>query len=71
MEQVPEMISTKDLSYICDIFNWNFIAAKNANCFSKKVNNEEIKDFLKNTYEMHKSICEKLINVLSKEGEDE
>ena len=24
MEQVPNMISTKDLSYLCDIFNSSF-----------------------------------------------
>ena len=68
MNQVPVMISTKDLAYISDIFDWNFVAAKTANEFSEEVENEEIKDFLKNTYEMHKEICEKLISMLSMEA---
>lgn len=71
MEQVPVMISTKDLSYISDIFDWNFVAAKTANEFSNKVSNEEIKEYFENTYEMHKEICEKLISMLSMEEEDE
>lgn len=71
MEQTPIMISTKDLSYICDIFNWNFNAAKVANYYSENVEDESIKDFLERTYEMHKSICEKLINHLSKEDSNE
>lgn len=28
MEKVPDMISTKDLSYIEDMFNWHFIICK-------------------------------------------
>ena len=28
MEKVPSMISTKDLDYLTDIFNWNYGAFK-------------------------------------------
>ncbi len=28
MEQLPTMISTKDLAYLSDIFGWNFTASK-------------------------------------------
>ena len=28
METVPNIISTKDLSYLSDMFNWNFTAFK-------------------------------------------
>lgn len=69
MEEVPIMISTKDLAYIEDIFNWNFNAAKTANDFSEKVEDEEIKEFIEDTYEMHKNICQTLINTLSLEEE--
>lgn len=30
MEKVPCMISTKDLDYLTDIFNWNYGAYKSA-----------------------------------------
>ena len=29
MNNVPNMISTKDASYLKDMFNWNIIALKN------------------------------------------
>lgn len=64
MEKVPTMISTKDLSYICDMFNWNFTAAKKALCYSNEVNDTEIKEELQTVYEMHKEISNELINIL-------
>ena len=38
------MISTKDLAYLSDIFEWNFTAGKVANHYKEEVDNEEIKD---------------------------
>lgn len=67
MENVPVMISTKDLSYIEDIFNWNFTTAKVVNCFSQKVQDEQIKNFFNALYEGHKNICQTLINILNTE----
>ncbi len=46
MEKPPVIISTKDLSYICDIFNWNYTTCKLAYDISLKVNDPEIKDFI-------------------------
>lgn len=65
MENVPVMISTKDLSYIEDIFNYNFTVCKLIHSFYEKVNDEEIKEFFKALYEGHKNICSNLINMLS------
>lgn len=64
MNNVPVIISTKDLSYICDMFNWNFTAAKKALKFSNEVTDPEIKSEFKKVYEMHKSIDESLLNIL-------
>ena len=50
MEKVPTIISTKDLSYICDMFNWNFTMAKKALCYSKEVNDEEISNEFNSIY---------------------
>lgn len=65
MENIPLMISTKDLSYIEDIFNWNFVVAKTINCFKNNVQDEEIKNFFDDLYKSHKDICQKLIDILS------
>ena len=39
MEQVPNIISTKDLSYLCDIFNWNYNACKDVHHYFEITNN--------------------------------
>ena len=71
MNEVPVMISTKDLSYLEDMFDWNFIIAKLANKFSKEVFNEEIRNFMDETYLIHKSICNELIDILNNGGNNE
>ena len=42
MEQVPNIISGKDLDYLSDMFNWNYGALKNTNSSINNVQNEEI-----------------------------
>ena len=43
MEKVPAIISTKDLSYLSDMFEWNFVAYKKVLHYSNEVSNEEVK----------------------------
>lgn len=64
MNKVPEMISTKDLAYFSDMFNWNFTASKVAFHFSEEANDEEVKDVLHKAAVMHAGICNKLITIL-------
>lgn len=64
MEQVPAIISTKDLSYLSDIFEWNFVAAKKTLHFSNEVNDEEIKKELDKTYKMHEKHLKKILELL-------
>ena len=40
MNTVPNIISTKDLSYLEDMFNWHFNASKKAHHFSEEVQDE-------------------------------
>lgn len=62
--QVPNMISTKDLSYLDDIFQWNFNASKKAYHFSNEVKIESIKNEAVNVAKMHAQICHKIIEIL-------
>lgn len=64
MEQVPAIISTKDLSYLSDMFEWNFIAAKKALHYSNEVTNEEIKKELDKIYKMHEKHLKKILELL-------
>ncbi len=64
MEQVPAIISTKDLAYLSDMFEWNFIAAKKALHYSNEVQDENIQKKLKNVYQMHEKNLKKILEIL-------
>ena len=64
VQNVPAIISTKDLAYLEDMFQWNFNACKKAHHYMNEINNEEIKNGVNNIYEMHKNICSEIINIL-------
>lgn len=62
--QVPNMISTKDLSYLEDIFQWNFNASKKAYHFSTEVKIESIKEVSIEVAKMHARMCQKIVEIL-------
>lgn len=64
MKQVPNMISTKDLSYLEDMFNWHFIICKKAYYYGSLDIDEDIINFFNEVYKKHKMICEKIIKLL-------
>ncbi len=64
MNTVPLMISTKDLAYISDMFDWNFIASKKARHFANEITDPEIKELIERVSTMHAEHCRKLINIL-------
>lgn len=64
MENVPKIISTKDMAYLNDIFEWNFNLSKKANHFSKEVSNERIRNFLIDISKMHTDHCHIILNML-------
>lgn len=61
MKQVPSMISTKDLSYLEDMFNWHFNMIKKCYNYSDLVKDEEISKFIKQIEKEHTNICNKII----------
>lgn len=64
MECVPDMISTKDLTYLADIFNWNFNASKKALFFSNNIVDSDLKDIAHDISLMHADICNRIISIL-------
>ena len=60
MNNVPNMISTKDASYLKDMFNWNIIALKKFNVY----NDKEITNIVKKLITMHEANCEEILNIL-------
>lgn len=70
METVPNIISTKDLAYLSDMFHWNFVAAKEINHFKNEVKDESIKEILEDALRMHTVHCKFILTILQG-GEDE
>jgi len=64
MKQVPDIISTKDLAYLEDMFNWHFLISKKACYYGSLDLNEDITNFFNEVYKKHKMICEKIIKLL-------
>ena len=61
MKSVPNIISSKDLMYIEDMLNWNFILIKKINNYLNCVNAEKvIKVFKKAIKELNKNYNELL-----------
>ncbi|MFD3448764.1 hypothetical protein ACFDTO_29730 [Microbacteriaceae bacterium 4G12] len=53
MPQPPVFISTKDLSYLEDMMNWNLLAAKKAHFFAGQCQDPGIKQALEKAGMMH------------------
>jgi len=67
MNKVPDIISTKDLSYISDAFEWNFTAAKKCIAYSNLVTDDKIAKALEKSYLLHKYTCEQLLKIIGGE----
>ncbi|MBQ3142306.1 MAG: hypothetical protein IJB82_02240 [Bacilli bacterium] len=64
MNEVPNIISTKDLMYIEDMLNWNFVLIKKVKTLKSMVKDREIKRFMETVISEHKSSYEKLLSLI-------
>lgn len=64
MNEVPNIISTKDLDYIKDMLKWNFVLVKKANFFMEVVTDEDAKKLIEKVIKVHKSQYEKIMDIL-------
>lgn len=71
MEEPPNYITTKDLSYLKDAMSWELVAMKKCNKFAQQVNDEKIKKALNESGKMHqrhyKTLLKHLNNKKAKE----
>lgn len=68
---VPNIISSKDLDYLCDMFNWNYNAYKfsfNALQFCEL---NEVKDILLKSSNIFYEEMIKILNILNNGGNNE
>ena len=68
MKNLPSMISSKDLMYICDMFNWHLITAKKLEVYALQVMNKECTKKIEDLCKLHYNVCEDLIDLLESGG---
>ena len=62
MKSVPNIISTKDLSYLEDMLNWNFILIKKINNYLSDIKDEDV---VKTFDKAYKELMKNFNNILS------
>lgn len=62
--EVPNMISGKDLDYLSDMFTWNYGAYKNVSNNINSVNDEEIKNVLQKASNLFLDNMNKTLEIL-------
>ena len=70
-DKVPNIITGKDLDYISDMFEWNYIAYKKALHFSSMTQDEELKLAINKGSELFLNNLRQLLNILSTGGNNE
>ena len=61
---VPNIISSKDLDYISDMFNWNYGAYKSSLNASNSVTDEELNNLLLKATNTFHSNMSKVLNII-------
>lgn len=64
MNQQSTNISTKDLSYFCDMFNWNLNCYNAFTHFASEITDEDAKNLANQTASMHKEACQYILGIL-------
>ena len=68
-EEVPNMLSGKDLDYLTDMFNWNYGAYKSAINMALEVTDEVLAKHIENTSKVFLNGMESVLDILE-EGEE-
>ncbi len=67
-QEVPKIISCKDLDYLSDMFSWNSGAYKKAVNFSSNVQDMEVKDMLDKASNTFYNTLTTILNILNDGG---
>ncbi len=71
MNEVPTMVSTKDLSYIEDMLNWNFVTIKKINSYIAKTTDNDVKELFMSVADKYKTHYNALLNSLNIGGNND
>lgn len=65
---VPNIITGKDLDYLSDIFNWNYIALKKTNTAITQIKDEQIKNILEKGFKLFNNNINYILSILNDGG---
>ncbi len=66
LAQAPDIISTKDLSYLTDMLSWNLLALKKAHFFASQCKMTEISQAIEKSCQMHQRHYQQILNHMQK-----
>lgn len=69
-QEVPNIISCKDLDYLSDMFNWNYGAYKSSYNGSNSVEDEELKKMLEKASNTFHTTMTTILNILNNGGQN-
>ena len=69
--EVPNIITGKDLDYLSDMFNWNYEGLKKANTALNNVEDEEIKTTIDKCYNLFNNNLNVVLSILNQGGSNE
>ena len=70
-EEVPNIISCKDLDYLSDMFNWNYGAYKSAVNGSSSVSDEELGQMLEKASNVFHDNLTRILTIMDNGGNNE
>ncbi len=70
-EEVPNIISCKDLDYLSDMFTWNYGAYKKTYNAVQNVEDEELNKQLEKASNIFYETMQKVLNILNEGGNNE
>ena len=66
--EVPNIITGKDLDYLSDMFNWNYEALKKMNVAVNQTTDERIRTTLEKGYNLFKNNLNVTLSILTEGG---
>lgn len=69
--EVPNIISCKDLDYLSDMFNWNYGAYKTSFNAANSVSDEELNGILTKASNIFYNNMTKVLNIINNGGNNE
>jgi len=65
MNEQSNNTSTKDLSYFCDMFQWNINCYNAFSHFEKEITDNDAKQIINEIAKMHKESCEFILSLVN------